>query len=45
MHFGTSLKLTKQQQVDFHFGVGLLPASVDHVVGIGYSFRFQAFHH
>lgn len=45
MHFGTSLKLTKQQQVDFHFGAGLSPAAVDHFIGIGYSFRFQAFHH
>jgi hypothetical protein len=44
MHFGTALKLTKQQQLDFRFGVGLSPASVDHFIGIGYSFRFQAFH-
>ena len=44
MHFGTALKLTNQQQLDFHFGVGLSPASVDHFIGIGYSFRFQAFH-
>jgi hypothetical protein len=44
MHFGTALKLTNQQQLDFHFGVGLSPAAVDHFIGIGYSFRFQAFH-
>jgi hypothetical protein len=43
MHLGTSPKLTKQQQLDFHVGVGLSSASVDHVIGIGYSFRFQAF--
>jgi hypothetical protein len=45
MHFGTALKLGKrqQQQLDFHFGVGLTPAASDHFVGIGYSFRFQAF--
>jgi hypothetical protein len=40
-HFGTALKITKQQQIDFHIGVGLLLAAVDHLVGIGYSFRFQ----
>ena len=44
LHFGTAIKLAKQQQLDFHFGVGLSPASVDHFIGIGYSFRFQAFH-
>ncbi|MGD0955290.1 MAG: transporter [Candidatus Acidiferrales bacterium] len=44
LHFGTALKIAKQQQLDFHFGVGLSPAAVDHFIGIGYSFRFQAFH-
>jgi len=44
LHIGTALKIAKQQQLDFHFGVGLSPASVDHFIGIGYSFRFQAFH-
>jgi hypothetical protein len=46
MHFGTALKLGKrqQQQLDFHFGVGLTPAAANHFIGIGYSFRFQAFH-
>jgi len=42
LHFGTALKITKQQQVDFHVGVGLSSAAADHLVGIGYSFRFQA---
>ena len=42
LHFGTALKITRQQQIDFHVGVGLSSASADHVVGIGYSFRFQA---
>ena len=42
LHFGTALKITKQQQIDFHVGVGLSSAAVDHLVGIGYSFRFQA---
>jgi hypothetical protein len=44
MHFGTTLKLAKRHQLDFHFGVGLTPAAADHFIGIGYSFRFQAFH-
>jgi hypothetical protein len=44
LHFGTAIKVAKQQQLDFHFGVGLSPAAVDHFIGIGYSFRFQAFH-
>jgi hypothetical protein len=43
LHFGTAFKITQQQQIDFHVGVGLSPAAVDHLVGIGYSFRFQAF--
>jgi hypothetical protein len=42
LHFGTALKITKQQQIDFHVGVGLSSAAVDHLIGIGYSFRFQA---
>jgi hypothetical protein len=42
LHFGTARKITKQQQIDFHVGVGLSSAAVDHLVGIGYSFRFQA---
>jgi hypothetical protein len=42
LHFGTALKISKQQQVDVHFGVDLSSAAVDYLVGIGYSFRFQA---
>jgi hypothetical protein len=42
LHFETALKITKQQQIDFHVGAGLSSAAVDHLVGIGYSFRFQA---
>ncbi|MGP0019832.1 MAG: transporter [Candidatus Sulfotelmatobacter sp.] len=42
LHFGTALKIAKQQQIDFHVGVGLSSAAVDHIIGIGYSFRIQA---
>ncbi len=42
LHFGTALKLAKQHQIDFHVGVGLSSAAVDHLIGIGYSFCFQA---
>jgi hypothetical protein len=45
LHFGTALKLAKQHQIDFHVGVGLSSAAVDHLIGIGYSFRFQAVPH
>jgi hypothetical protein len=31
-----------RQQVDIHFGIGLSAAAIDHFIGIGYSFRFQA---
>lgn len=41
LHFGTSYKITAQQQIDLHAGVGLSAASVDHLVGIGYSFCFR----
>jgi len=44
LHFGSSLKLAPRQQLDFHFGVGLSSAAVDHLIGVGYSFRFQALH-
>ena len=43
LHFGTALKVAKRQQVDFHVGVGLSSAAVNHFIGIGYSFRFQGF--
>ena len=39
---GTALTIAKQQQIDFHVGVGLSSAAMDHFVGVGYSFRFQA---
>jgi hypothetical protein len=42
LHFGTALKIARRQQIDFHVGVGLSSAAVDHLLGIGYSFRFQA---
>ncbi len=45
LHAGTSYKLTNDQQVDFHAGVGLSAAAVDHIVGIGYSFRFEPIRH
>jgi hypothetical protein len=41
LHFGAAIKVAKRQQIDFHFGVGLSSAAVDHFIGIGYSFRFQ----
>jgi hypothetical protein len=44
LNFGSSYKLTPQQQLDFHVAVGLTSAAADHLVGVGYSFRFQAFH-
>jgi hypothetical protein len=44
LHFGTAYKLAPQHQIDFHFGVGLSASTVDHIIGVGYSFRFQAFH-
>jgi hypothetical protein len=42
LHFGTALKIARQQQIDIHVGVGLSSAAVDHIVGVGYSFRTQA---
>jgi hypothetical protein len=45
MHFGSAWKLTANQQVDVHFGVGVSSAAVDHLIGAGYSFRFAAFRH
>lgn len=46
IQFGTALKLGKgqQQQLDFHAAVGLTSAAVNHFIGVGYSFRLQAFH-
>lgn len=42
LHFGAAYKLTPQQQLDLHVGVGLSSAAVDHFIGAGYSFRLQA---
>jgi hypothetical protein len=42
LHFGTARKIAQQQQIDFHVGVGLSSAAVDHLIGIGYAFRIQA---
>lgn len=44
LHFGTAYKASSRQQIDFHIGVGLSSAAVDHFIGIGYSFRLQVFH-
>jgi len=44
LHFATELRIGKrqEQQLHFHYGVGLSSAAADHLIGIGYSFRFQA---
>jgi hypothetical protein len=42
LHFGAAYKIAPRQQVDLHFGIGLSSAAIDHFIGIGYSFRFQA---
>jgi hypothetical protein len=41
--FGTAFKLSPHQQLDLHCGFALSAAVPDHTLGIGYSFRFQAF--
>lgn len=41
LHTGTSYKIGSNQQLDFHLGMGLSSAAVDHYVGFGYSFQFQ----
>lgn len=40
LHFGTTLRVTNNQQLDFHIGFGLTTATVDRLIGFGYSFRF-----
>ena len=40
LHCGTAYKIRPQHQLDLHAGVGLSAATVDHFVGVGYSFRF-----
>jgi hypothetical protein len=42
LHFGAAYRITPRQQLDIHFGIGLSAAAIDHLIGIGYSFRFQA---
>ena len=42
LHVGTAYKLGPNQQLDLHVGAGLSRAAVDHFIGVGYSFRFQA---
>lgn len=44
LHIGTAFKLTSNQQLDFHCGFGLSSAAVDHFIGFGYSFQWQAIH-
>ena len=41
--FGSTYKLTDNQQVDVRGGVGLSSAAVDHYIGAGYSFRFSLY--
>jgi hypothetical protein len=41
LHFGAAYKTAPRQQIDLHFGIGLSSASLDHFIGIGYSFRYQ----
>jgi hypothetical protein len=43
LHFGTAYKLTPQQQIDFHAGVGLSPAAVDHFIGSAIRSAFRPF--
>ena len=44
LHFGAAYKTTPRQQIDVHVGIGLSSATIDHFIGIGYSFRFQTVH-
>jgi len=43
MHFGTEVRVTRNQQIDLHGGFGLSSAAVDHFWGVGYSFRVPMF--
>jgi len=40
--FGKHWYGTPRQQIDVHVGIGLSSATIDHFIGIGYAFRFQA---
>jgi hypothetical protein len=44
VHLGTALKVTPNQQLDFHVGFGLSSAAVAHFVGLGYSFQCPGIH-
>jgi len=43
LHLGVAYKITPHNQIDVHYGIGLSSAEVNHFIGIGYSFRVQAF--
>jgi hypothetical protein len=45
LHIGTAFKPAPHHQLDLHVGWGLSSAAVDHFIGVGYSFRFQALRH
>ena len=40
-HFGAAYKIGSNNQVDFHFGFGLSPATPDRFFAVGYSFRID----
>ena len=40
IHFGATYKITRNQQIDTHFGFGLNKAAPSAFIGVGYSFRF-----
>jgi len=44
LHLGTAFKITPNQQFDFHVGLGLSSAAVDHFIGLGYSFQARMIH-
>lgn len=41
LHLGTAWRFTNNQQLDFHYGVGVTPAAANHLIGFGYSLRFN----
>jgi hypothetical protein len=41
LHFGAAYKITRVNQVDFHFGFGLNPTTPNHFFAVGYSFRLD----
>ena len=40
-HFGAAYKIGSKNQIDFHFGFGLSPATPDRFFAVGYSFRIN----